>query len=338
MFPDFVDKYRLFNSDSEKYELFKNNTLSTLTEKLSTFFVNNYRFKSDFIQKYFRRIGKNLYQYKKEFYDGCKSSEYNFSRSRIFSILKDEKEEKKYVFYLQTLFDLKVFPLEIEDKLVEQFKNDIIESKYPLKIIYKNDKYNFEYLELQKYSPYKIALKPSQSLSDDFFNHVVNNIFYYYRNVEQYPSIYTEKDEEALRDLIIPFLNQNYVDTVTTSETFNKKGKTDILIKDTNGVNLFIGECKIWKGKQEFHNGMNQLVERYTNWRDSKIALLIFNTKNKDFSNVIKEVKNATLNSNYINEISEVYEDGTRISCLVKPKKEDPKKISCEILVFNFRL
>lgn len=68
--------------------------------------------------------------------------------------------------------------------------------------------------------------------------------------MEQKPSLYQNKDEEALRDVFIAMLERRFQSVTVTAESFNHIGKTDILLKDsTNSSNLFVGECKIWHGK-----------------------------------------------------------------------------------------
>ena len=62
--------------------------------------------------------------------------------------------------------------------------------------------------------------------------------------------------------------------TSTTGETFNKAGKTDILIRYDN-KNLFVAECKFWKGEKVHHKTIDQLLS-YLTWRDSKAAIVYF--------------------------------------------------------------
>jgi hypothetical protein len=56
-----------------------------------------------------------------------------------------------------------------------------------------------------------------------------------------------------------------------TGETFNFQGKTDILIR-AQGKNIFIAECKFWKGEKVFLETIDQLLS-YLSWRDSKAAI-----------------------------------------------------------------
>jgi hypothetical protein len=52
-------------------------------------------------------------------------------------------------------------------------------------------------------------------------------------------------------------------------------GRTDILIRYKNS-NVFIAECKFWRGEKAFLETIDQLF-RYVTWRDTKLAILIFN-------------------------------------------------------------
>lgn len=89
--------------------------------------------------------------------------------------------------------------------------------------------------------------------------------------------------EEPLRDSILSALDTFYKG-MASGETFNKEGKTDILLKYQD-KNLFIAECKIWGTESYFTKGIEQLLS-YLTWRDSKTSYIIF-SKNKDVRNVI---------------------------------------------------
>jgi hypothetical protein len=109
---------------------------------------------------------------------------------------------------------------------------------------------------------------------------------------ERNPSIYKGKGEEDLRDyLLLQLTSQFGAEGSATGETFNKTGKTDILIR-YNTMNAFIAECKFWGGKERYFETITQLIE-YLTWRDSKAAVIIF-VKNKSFSEVLETIKNVT--------------------------------------------
>jgi hypothetical protein len=93
--------------------------------------------------------------------------------------------------------------------------------------------------------------------------------------IERNPTSFASLDEEAIRDHFLLQLNGHYEGNAT-GETFNASGKTDILIRSGN-KNVFIAECKFWRGPKSFDEAIDQLLS-YLTWRDSKCALLIFNT------------------------------------------------------------
>ncbi len=100
--------------------------------------------------------------------------------------------------------------------------------------------------------------------------------------IERSPSSFASLDEEAIRDHFLLQLNGHYEGSAT-GETFNASGKTDILIRAENR-NVFIAECKFWRGPKSLIDAIVQLLS-YLTWRDSKCALLVFN-RTKDSSAV----------------------------------------------------
>lgn len=128
----------------------------------------------------------------------------------------------------------------------------------------------------------KIPIEPTLSL--EIYNEITNTINNVGKEFERHPSIYVGKEEEHLRDHIIMILANNFESGETTGETFNKNGKTDIMVK-YKGNNVFVGECKFWKGKTGFLNTISQLLN-YLTWRDSKVSVIMF-VENDDFTKVI---------------------------------------------------
>ena len=111
--------------------------------------------------------------------------------------------------------------------------------------------------------------------------------------MERHPSIYFEKNEETLRDFFIMFLSPHFQSV--TGETFNKIGKTDILIRHEK-TNVFIAECKFWKGIKTFHEAIDQILS-YLTWRDSKAAILCF-VNTKEINPVLEKIESETSNHN----------------------------------------
>jgi hypothetical protein len=105
--------------------------------------------------------------------------------------------------------------------------------------------------------------------------------------MERSPNAFRHLEEEDLRWHFLFQLNGQY-EGRATGETFNYNGKTDILIREKDR-NVFVAECKVWKGKESLTAALDQILDRYLHWRDTKAAVLIFN-RNKDFTNVLKQI------------------------------------------------
>lgn len=91
--------------------------------------------------------------------------------------------------------------------------------------------------------------------------------------LERSPSTTRQLGEDQIRDILLASLNAQF-EGEAVGEVFNGAGKTDILIR-VNDRNIFIGECKIWKGPQTVADALDQLLG-YLVWRDTKAALLLF--------------------------------------------------------------
>jgi len=126
------------------------------------------------------------------------------------------------------------------------------------------------------------SYKPEPVLDISEYEHILEIIKSMGLVIERSPSSFATLDEEAIRTHFLLQLNGHYEGSAT-GETFNAVGKTDILIRVDNR-NIFIAECKFWRGPKGFSEAIDQLLS-YLSWRDSKCALLIFN-KNKDSSTV----------------------------------------------------
>lgn len=124
------------------------------------------------------------------------------------------------------------------------------------------------------------------AISDDDYNNIKNIINLSCMSIEKTARIFCKLQEE-LRDVMLSSLNTHYLGTAT-GETFNKRGKTDIYILFEN-KSVYIGECKIWTGKGAFSKVIIQLFS-YMRWKDTKTFLILFNKKNKDFTNILKTI------------------------------------------------
>ena len=132
--------------------------------------------------------------------------------------------------------------------------------------------------------------KPEPTLTNEDYEHVLTVLENMVGVMEQSPGAFREIDEESLRTHFLMQLNGHFSGD-STGETFNYEGKTDILIK-VDGKNIFIGECKFWTGEKGYLETLDQVLS-YLSWRDTKAAVLVFNS-NKNFTDVLIKIEDST--------------------------------------------
>ena len=138
------------------------------------------------------------------------------------------------------------------------------------------------------------------------------------------PKSYFKLDEEDIRDQLINALNLKLKTATATGETFNVKGKTDIIIID-NKVIYFIAECKIWKGMSKFNEAINQLLS-YISEDVYYSSLIIFNkTQNKINKLAVDKLKS---HDDYLSEIA-------NNRYLFKHPKNQNLKLEISLIVFD---
>lgn len=118
------------------------------------------------------------------------------------------------------------------------------------------------------------AYEPEPTLDIETYEHILSVIQSMTHVMERSPSAFQSMGEEDIRQQFLVQLNGQY-EGGATGETFNVGGKTDILVR-VNDRNIFIAECKFWKGPKHYRETIDQLLG-YTAWRDTKTAILIFN-------------------------------------------------------------
>ena len=145
------------------------------------------------------------------------------------------------------------------------------------------------------------AYKPEPALSNADYEHILGVLQNMVQVMERSPSAFETMDEESIRSHFLVQLNGHY-EGQATGETFNYEGKTDILVR-SEGKNIFIGECKFWSGPKMLTDTIDQVLG-YTSWRDTKVAVIVFN-RNKDFSRVLTAIsETANAHSNFKRELT----------------------------------
>ncbi len=132
--------------------------------------------------------------------------------------------------------------------------------------------------------------QPEPVLHNEDYEHILTVLENMTRVMELSPGAFNKIDEESLRTHFLMHLNGHFEGNAS-AETFNYEGKTDLLIK-SKGKNIFIAECKFWRGERNYIDTIDQILG-YLSWRDTKAAILVF-SRNKNFSTVLEKLKKAT--------------------------------------------
>ncbi|HMQ69735.1 MAG TPA: hypothetical protein PKA90_12210 [Ignavibacteria bacterium] len=171
-------------------------------------------------------------------------------------------------------------------------------------------------------------------LQEEVYKDIITVLYNVGKAIERKPSIYINKHEEDLRDIFLLFLETRYDSTSGVGEAFNKKGKTDILLKySKDGTNIFVAECKFWKGKKKLFEAIDQLLG-YLTHRDSKTALILF-VNQKDFTFIVDSVKDViSKHSQFKRHVRDTYEHSINFEFVLP---DDSKKfIQIEVIFFHF--
>ncbi|BAO05004.1 uncharacterized protein CBO05P1_285 [Clostridium botulinum B str. Osaka05] len=230
--------------------------------------------------------------------------------------------------YLKQLF------FKRKDKLLKDL-NLVASLGIPLR---KNTEYTKTYVvpttkknvEIEKPIIKEKTFVPEPSIDMSTYEDILNTLNNMSIVMERCPEAFSKMDEESLRQHFLVQLNGIYEGNAT-GETFNANGKTDILMRE-NGKNVFIGECKFWKGDKVFTDTIDQILS-YMCWRDTKGAILIFN-RNKNLSNIIKKIPDlAQKHPSYKKEIN--IQQETCFRYIFTQPNDNNREILLTIMVFD---
>ena len=205
---------------------------------------------------------------------------------------------------------------------------DISEVEQEIELTLKN------YFEGSSVDP-SFVTETISSISNKAYFQILDYILLLGKNLEAFKQLNTKFDEERYRDYFLAFLNSISKQHAAKGEVFNREGKTDILLFDKEGNNVFIAECKLWKGETYLLNGVEQLFNNYVNWRDEKTAIIIFNRDVKNFtdltSTATKAVENHSLCLKFVGKRKD-----TSFSYVFRNPHDEKKQVKLELVLLNF--
>lgn len=181
----------------------------------------------------------------------------------------------------------------------------------------------------------KKITKPTPTIAIEIYESILEICQSMSLVMERNPKTFREFDEESIRDVFLLVLNA-FFKGAATGETFNKKGKTDILIRHKN-VNIFIAECKFWAGPKSIQDTIKQLLG-YCTWRDTKTAIFIFN-KSVNITTILKKIdEEVKKNENFIGENkikNEILRKNGVYSYIFSLPEDEDIKLFLTILIFD---
>ena len=175
-----------------------------------------------------------------------------------------------------------------------------------------------------------VQFKPEPTLTTELYEHILKVVQDMALVMERSPDAFKSMNEEALRQHFLVQLNGQFEGNVT-GETFNMGGKTDILLREGDR-NVFIAECKFWKGPKGFGETIDQLLS-YATWRDSKTAILVFN-RGTETSTVLAGIDTgAKAHANFKRAVEWQHESGFRY--VLHSNGDKNRELLLTVLVFH---
>ncbi len=159
----------------------------------------------------------------------------------------------------------------------------------------------------QSTSKPRAPFAPEPAIADHDFETVLRVLTASRNQLERTPSMTSTLTEEKIRDLLLVNLNAQF-EGAAAGEVFNGAGKTDILIRE-NDRNIFIAECKIWKGPKTITDALDQLFS-YLVWRDTKAALLLFIRRGQPTEVIAKSIAAIEAHTNHKRMLDRTIDDG----------------------------
>lgn len=172
--------------------------------------------------------------------------------------------------------------------------------------------------------------RPEPVLEMQEYEHILSVVSNMVAVMERSPKAFSGMGEEDLRQHFLVQLNGHY-EGQASGETFNFEGKTDILIR-VEGKNIFIAECKFWRGPETFSQALDQLLG-YATWRDSKLALLIFN-RERQLSTVLSKIPEL-VKAHRCHKRHVTYGTETGFRFVMRHKDDSEREMTLTVLVFE---
>lgn len=129
------------------------------------------------------------------------------------------------------------------------------------------------------------------------------------RSWEQDPRPFAGVGEEDLRSILLSALNGAFAG-LATAESFNGRGKTDIMVR-TGSDNVLLAECKMYNGPAGLAEAITQLLG-YAGWRDRDLCLLVF-VRSAAISTAAAALRKAARLNPYVDDLEKLDPNGAEV-------------------------
>lgn len=172
--------------------------------------------------------------------------------------------------------------------------------------------------------------EPEPAMAMEVYEDVLRIIASMVEVIGRSPETFRTLDEEALRDHFLVQLNGQF-DGGASGETFNREGKTDILVR-ANGKVVFVCECKFWGGPASVAGAIDQVLS-YLSWHDTKAAVIVFH-RGRNLSGVLQKIQDVLRNhAAYVEDIP--FESAIGHRAVLSHPDDDEKRVTLTVLAFQ---
>lgn len=256
----FYKRWNISIDEEKQYKEFKNRTLNSVTQILGRHFLYE-----NYTNEFLGIIGHSIVE--KDLISSIQL-DFKFHDNKVFTILYQENDFVKYIFYLQSLFWIDSIQENIKNELYEGFKNDIECSQLQINLTKTQKEFIF----------YPVGAKLlDQRIINDVLDWLIDyqSVYNNFRNaLEKYNKrLYKRNLIDDLR-LSLELLLKNILKNNKSLENQNSNLGTYL---NSNGVSSEISNM-YWKLIDYYSKYQNNYIKHDDNVKQEEIEFLLYLT------------------------------------------------------------
>ena len=148
---------------------------------------------------------------------------------------------------------------------------------------------NFEEWLIQNFdSSHLDLINQKENIDHIQFNKLIKSLRYLAVDMQRRPEQFKGLKEENIRDRMITPINMSF-EGRGNAEAKSCKGKTDILVRTSDGLNEHIFELKVWRGIKDLIDAIEQL-KGYLCWHNNYSGIIMF-CYNSNFTEILNKAE-----------------------------------------------